>query len=238
MISIFRLISFYGGLFFGTIYYCSLGLVQLLYQPHDEVIHRISKTWGFFILKCAHINLDIHGKMPTHNLPAIFITNHQSMLDLFISCVVSPIKTTAIAKKSFKYYPVLGWFMKAAHVIFIDRHHHQRAVESMKVAKAIVESGYSIMIAPEGTRTRTGELQPLKKGAFYLALQTGLPIIPITIVNAYQLFPRHAWMPKPGTIQVYIDEPIFTKTWTETSLPEHIENIRHVFLKHLSETSG
>lgn len=189
--------------------------------------------WGKFNLRHAQITLDIHGQENLARTPAIFVINHQSMLDVFIMSSILPEKTLPIAKKSFITIPILGWFLKTMGVVFIDRYHPSKALEGMKQARESIEQGLSIVMAPEGTRTKTGELQPLKKGAFYLAIQTQLPLIPITIVGAYDLFPKSSWTPHPGTVKVYIDPPLSTEHWSIETIPTHMEELRDIFLSHL-----
>lgn len=231
----FWFIRFYSVLIISILYYFGIGFLSLLFKPKETVIDWAAKNWGTLVLKGAGIRLHVSGGEYLKKTPAIFVSNHQSMLDFFIMCQMRPSKTTAVAKKSLFRIPILGWFMKIANIIFIDRFHKERAAEAMEQARHIVEKGYSILIAPEGTRTRTGELQPLKKGAFHLALQTHLSMIPITIVNAYDLFPRHAFFPRPGTIDIFIDPPIETTSWTEQTLPQAIDQVRTIFLSHLEK---
>jgi len=209
----------------------------LCFLSQEKVIEWAAHGWGTFNLKQAGITLEVVGKENLDKRPAILVVNHQSMLDLFIMCALRPPKTLPVSKKSMRYIPLLGLFMKSAGVIFIDRYNPKKAMAAMKETYEVVQKkGYSILMAPEGTRTKTGELSPLKKGAFYLALQTKLPMIPITLVNAFQLFPKSAWSPKPGSIQVFIDSPILTETWTEENLSFQIDNVRRIFLTHLSRT--
>ena len=193
----------------------------------------VAHSWGRFNLKHAGVTLEVHNRNYLTHTPALFVVNHQSMLDVFIMSSLLPYKTLPIAKKSFGHIPILGWFLKAIGAVLIDRYNPQKALEGMKYAREIIERGFSIVIAPEGTRTKTGELQPLKKGAFYLAIQTKLPMILVTIVGAYSLFPKSSWIPKKGPVAVFIDPPLPTEQWTIETIPQHMEDVRSVFLSHL-----
>ena len=194
----------------------------------------VAHGWGKFNLKHSQITLNIHGQENLTRTPAIFVINHQSMTDIFIISALLPDKTLPIAKKSFGTIPILGWFLRATGVVLIDRYNPSKALEGMKQAKdIIIKQGLSIVMAPEGTRTKTGELQPLKKGAFYLAIQTKLPMIPITIVGAYDLFPKSSWIPKSGCVTVHIDPPLDTRHWSIETIPTHMEELRTIFLNHL-----
>ncbi len=197
------------------------------------MINWTAHSWGRFNLKHSQITLDIHGQENLARTPAIFVINHQSMIDLFTMSALLPENALPIAKKSFGHIPILGWFLRAAGVVLIDRYNPAKALEGMKQAKNSIDKGLSIVMAPEGTRTKTGELQPLKKGAFYLAIQTKLPMIPITIVGAYDLLPKSSWLPKSGTVTVYVDPPLTTTHWTIETISTHIELVRTIFLNHL-----
>jgi len=228
-----KFLSFYFLLSFSILWYCTFGFILLLFKPKREVIQWVAHGWGRFNLNHAHITLELHGQDHLSKTPAIFVINHQSMLDLFIMSALLPDHTLPIAKKSFIYIPILGWFLKAVGVVLIDRHNPLKALEGMKQAREMIEQGISIVIAPEGTRTQTGELGPLKKGAFYLAMQTKLPMIPIIIAGAYDLFPKSSWIPRPGTVTVTITPPLSTHAWTPETLSQHITQVRSFFLSHL-----
>ncbi len=222
-----------------TIFYFGRAFFELLSISTPDsalnLIQRTARIWGAAILKYSGIELEVIGDREILSRePASVVINHPSLLDFFVWCILAPPNTPALAKKSLRYLPIIGWFMKKAGIIFIDRFHRERAMKSMEEAKTLIlENKRSLLIAAEGTRTYTGELQPLKKGAFYLALQTKLPMIPVTIVGAYALFPRHVWYPKPGKILVYIDPPMDTHTWTEKSLPQAMDEVTHIFQSHL-----
>lgn len=230
---IFRFISFYGLLWFSTVYYFGIAFLVFLLTRHEGCITWAARGWGKFNLRNAGVTLDIHGTEHLNTSPALFVLNHQSLLDMFIMCSLLPENVRPIAKRSFLYIPVLGLFMKLVGVVLLERHDPQRAMVGMREAKKLIDKGFSLVIAPEGTRTQTGELQPLKKGAFHLAIQTRIPMVPITIVNAYQLFPRSLWLPQSGTVQVFIDAPISTEHWSTDTLSHHIETVRFIFLGHL-----
>lgn len=233
--TLWKSFSFYALLFASTSYYFGLGLIFLFFwRKKEDVIAWVASHWGKFNLKQAGIQLDIVGLENTHTRPAIFIYNHQSILDIFILSTLISHKTLPMAKKSFLYFPFLGWFMKTVGAVFVERHDPQKAMLSLKQAQKVIREGYSFVMAPEGTRTRTGELLPFKRGAFQLALQMKLPIIPIIFSNAYSLFPKDAWSPHAGIVKVKILPPIDAAHWSMNILPEKIEEIRNVYLTYLT----
>jgi putative phosphoserine phosphatase/1-acylglycerol-3-phosphate O-acyltransferase len=117
--------------------------------------------------------------------------------------------------------------------VFIDRGDTQKAIEALKPAVAALREGRSIAIAPEGTRSRTGKLARFKKGAFHIAMQAGVPIVPIVFRNALDVLPRGAVVLRPATVEVVVLPPIDTRGWTRESLDQRIEEVRASYLEVL-----
>ena len=125
--------------------------------------------------------------------------------------------------------------MMAAGVIFIDRKNREKAIEAMKPAVDALKEGTSIIIFPEGTRSRDYKLGPFKKGAFHLAMEAGVPIVPVVIRNAHDAMPRGANLFRSVAIEVIALPPISTKRWKKEQLNERIAKIRGLFLKELGQ---
>ena len=231
--NVLKFLWFVTRLTLGSFWIYFKGILHLYWKPKFEVIQGVGHAWGKFVLDISRVNLHIQGEENLKKIPAIFITNHQSTLDIFILCALAPYKALPVAKKTLKYIPFVGTFMKKVGVVFIDRFQPDKALQGMLQAKKLAQSGISIIMAPEGTRSRTGELMPFKKGAFYLALETGYPIIPIVIRGAFELYPRDAWMPKPGTVYVEIGEPISTQNWKREPLHTHIQSVRDWYFERI-----
>jgi 1-acyl-sn-glycerol-3-phosphate acyltransferase len=139
--------------------------------------------------------------------PVIFMSNHESQLDPPLLIWAIPVPAVYLAKKEVKYIPFVGWACLCAGVIWIDRANHDKAVASIKEAAHKIRGGRNVVIFPEGTRTRTGQLLPFKKGGFNLALDAGVPIVPLATVGGYQSLPPGGRGIKPGRIVVSFGEP-------------------------------
>lgn len=139
--------------------------------------------------------------------PAIFMSNHESQLDPPLLIGAIPVQAVYIAKKEVKYIPFVGWAAMCAGVIWIDRGNHERAMASIREAARKIRGGRNVVIFPEGTRTRTGQLLPFKKGGFNLALEAGVPIVPLATVGGYQTLPPGARGIRPGHYVVSFGEP-------------------------------
>jgi 1-acyl-sn-glycerol-3-phosphate acyltransferase len=140
--------------------------------------------------------------------PVIFMSNHESQMDPPVLIAALPLPAVYIAKQELKYLPFIGWAAWAAGVIFIDRRDRERALRSIHDAALQIRGGKSVVIFPEGTRSRTGQLLPFKKGGFALALDAGVPIIPIATVGGFQVLPRGTLRFRPGRYLVLVGEPV------------------------------
>lgn len=184
----------------------------------------------------AGLRLAVKGEeFLTSHRPAVFIFNHQSGADMFIMSKLIRKDATAIAKAELKSYPILGQVLSAAGVIFIDRKDKEKAIEALKPAVEALKSGTSIAIAPEGTRSVSYNLGAFKKGAFHLAMQSKVPIVPIVIKNAHDAMPKGSNLLKPTLIEVVVLEPIATDKWTLKNMDTNIKKVRNLYLKELGQ---
>lgn len=154
----------------------------------------------------------------------IFISNHRSYLDTATLYVFAGRRIGLVAKKELLKVPIFGYGMAIGNVIAIDRSNREKAKESLEKAKQIVRDGYSFGVFAEGTRAMPGELLPFKKGAIHLALQTGLPIVPVAFKNTDRLMGKKTGVAYAGTIEMAILPPISTEGKTiEDIMPLLIE---------------
>jgi putative phosphoserine phosphatase/1-acylglycerol-3-phosphate O-acyltransferase len=123
--------------------------------------------------------------------------------------------------------------MALVGTVFIDRFDHQRALEALRPAVEALSRGISLAIAPEGTRSTTPRPGRFKKGAFFMAMQAGVPIVPIVLRNTLDALPKHWLFVRPTTVDVVVLPPIETKGWTRDSLDEHIAEIHQRYLEVL-----
>ncbi|HCQ00390.1 MAG TPA: 1-acyl-sn-glycerol-3-phosphate acyltransferase, partial [Candidatus Latescibacteria bacterium] len=113
--------------------------------------------------------------------------------------------------------PILGWCMRLAGYISVDRSNPKKAIRSLKQAAQRLQDGYPALVFPEGTRTKTGTLQPFKMGAFLLAIEAGVPVVPVGIVGSFDILVRDSMRIRPGVqVHVYIGPPIKTKDYTSS----------------------
>jgi putative phosphoserine phosphatase/1-acylglycerol-3-phosphate O-acyltransferase len=167
--------------------------------------------------------------------PCVFLHNHLTNFDSFLVSKVVRGGVSGVGKKEIGKNPVgalLGWALDAA---MIDRSDTAKAIEQMQPMVDKLREGVSLAIAPEGTRSTTGVLGPFKKGAFHVAMQAGVPIVPVVLRNADVLGPASATMMRPGTVQVAVLPPVPTANWSVKDLNEHVAAVRQMFVDTLAD---
>src|SRR5262252_8636655 len=188
----------------------------------------------------AGVRLDVRGGEHLAARPAVFLFNHQSQLDVLILAKLLHGGFTGVAKKELASAPGFGLIFRLADVAFVDRHDHDQAVKALGPAVQKLRDGISLVIAPEGTRSPTPALGPFKKGAFHVAMEAGVPIVPIVIRNAGELMWRNARVTHSGTVQVAVLPPVPTTDWVPAYLDAYVREVRGQYLMTLANwpTSG
>ncbi len=183
-------------------------------------------------MKIVGIKLHVSGaeNVPKDE-PVIFIANHCSHLDIAVLCRSLPVNLHFIGKKELVWMPVVGWYMFIAGHIFIDRSNKRKAVASLKKAAQKIKNGKSVVMYPEGTRSKTGQLGPFKKGAFHLALDAGVPVVPIYIDGTYSVWPTKSNTITPGDVVVRIGAPIASSNYTKKTVKEFMADARSAIEK-------
>jgi 1-acyl-sn-glycerol-3-phosphate acyltransferase len=138
----------------------------------------------------------------------IFMANHVSNIDPPLLIPLLPHRVTVLVKKELFKIPIFGRAMRMGDFVPIDRRNRDAAVASVRVAEETVRRGLHMVIFPEGTRSRDGRLLPFKKGPFYLAMETGVPIVPITILGTEKLLPKGKALARPGEVEVIFHPPV------------------------------
>ncbi|HEU4427544.1 MAG TPA: HAD-IB family hydrolase [Myxococcota bacterium] len=205
-------------------------------RSQREGLNVAASAWSELATAFAGITLDVRGEenLWSHR-PAVFVFNHQSGVDAMLLAKLLRKDYAGIAKKEIRDVPILGAAFEFAGTVFIDRANTQQAIEAMAPAVEALKQGRSIAIAPEGTRSRTPRLGRFKKGAFHLAMQAGVPIVPIVFKNTLDVLPRGAIVLRPANVEAVVLPPIDTSHWTRETLDAEIEAVRKRFLEVLGQ---
>lgn len=186
------------------------------------------------------LQLDVKGEehLWSHR-PAVFVFNHQSKADIIITARLLRRDIAGIGKQEIKKLPVLGKVLEFGGIVYIDRSNSASAIDAMTpLVDAMRNEGKSVVLAPEGTRTISPKLGPFKKGAFHLAMQAGVPIVPIVIRNAGDVAPKGDFVFRAATVEVEVLEPVDTSAWDVSTIDQHVDEVRGLFLQALGQDSG
>jgi putative phosphoserine phosphatase/1-acylglycerol-3-phosphate O-acyltransferase len=194
---------------------------------------------GDLSLLASGVQLDVHG---AHHIwdaqPAVFLFNHQSQLDVLVLGGLLRGNFAPVAKKELATNPLFGPLMRLLETAFIDRADNAQARKALEPAVERLRSGTSVVIAPEGTRSATPSPGRFKKGAFHLAMQAGVPVVPLVFRNTGELMSRNAMIIHPGVVQVAVLPPIDVSDWDPDDLDEHVESVRQLYLDTLAHWPG
>jgi putative phosphoserine phosphatase / 1-acylglycerol-3-phosphate O-acyltransferase len=217
-----------------TAFLLGLPLAFVTGRP-KELIDFSLAAWGDLGTALAGIDLRVEGEEHLwSDRPAVFIFNHQSALDVLLLAKLLRRDYVGVAKKELRRVPFLGALAAFTGTIFVDRADSKSAIRALQPAVDALRAGTSLAIAPEGTRTPTPRLAPFKKGAFHMAMQARVPIVPIVIKNALDALPKHALVIRPATVEVVVHPPIPTRDWSRDTLDDRIAEIRRLYEETLA----
>lgn len=170
----------------------------------------IAEVWSRGLLLIGRVGVQVQGLENIPQGPAVYASNHGSALDIPIVFAHVPVDFRIIHKRSLRWLPLLGQAMWAAGHIAIDRSHPFRARRSLDAAANRIRQGTSVIVFPEGTRSRDASVGRFKRGSFALALDAGVPVVPFSIVGVKDVVPEGLTTLQPGTVQVFIHPPVPT----------------------------
>jgi 1-acyl-sn-glycerol-3-phosphate acyltransferase len=211
--------------FFGMI----IILVSFLYKD-GRFIHSLLRGWAKSILWISRIKVTVKGDIPNIDSAKsyIYMCNHQSNFDIPVLLAYLPAEAKWLAKAELFKIPIFGYAMHRSGYISIDRSNRKSAFESLNRAAHIIKEGVSVLIFPEGTRSKDGNIKPFKKGGFVLAVDSGVPVVPIIIHGTRAIMPKKQMIIKPGHVTLEIREPIETSSYTRKNKDRLLERVREV----------
>jgi len=192
-----------------------------------RLLYRMFIFGAYTGVRLAGVRVEVIGRERFDNSRSyIFMTNHTSNLDPPIQVPLIPRRTSVMVKKELFKMPILGTAMRLGDLVPVDRGNRDAGVEAVRAAKTVVEKGLNMLIYVEGKRSFDGKLLPFKKGPFYLAIECGVPVIPMTIVGTHYAMPKARFAIKPATVQVIFHDPVEPKDFgTREQLMEKVRNV-------------
>jgi 1-acyl-sn-glycerol-3-phosphate acyltransferase len=205
--------------------------------PQSPLIDRLVRAWARVVLWGGGVRLHVIGAENVDPSASYVVTsNHQSSFDIMAHFLALPVPIRFLAKKELFGVPLLGWALKRLNMVPVDRSAGKTVYEEIEQnAAATIAEGKSIIVYPEGTRTKNGDLLPFKKGAFFIAVHTGLAVLPTTIVGSHEAWLPRARIIRGGTVTVAIGEPIPTHNLTVDDAPRLRDEARSVIESKLIE---
>ena len=199
-------------------------------------VHLVARIWARGILFASRIKVTVHGLAnidPTQSY--VYMANHQSNFDIPVLLACLPVQFRWLAKAELFKIPIFGRAMRGAGYVKIDRFNQKSAFESINEAAAKMKNGVSVMIFPEGTRSRDGKLKSFKKGGFVMAVDAGAPIVPIVLKGTRAIMEKSSLKINTGEVSLNIEAPIATADFTRENKDGLIESVRAVIREGLEK---
>ncbi len=216
-----------------------LGMLLMLITWNGIWVHKVNCLYLFspMIRLISGVRVKAHGlKKIDRNRAFIYVANHESHLDIVALASVMPVGLFYIAKKELAKVPIMGQYIRFIGHIFIDRKDKEKSMQSMRLAASKIKAGKNVISFPEGTRSKTGEVQIFKRGSFVIAKEGGIPIVPIAISGSRKLLASGSFALRPGTIDVFIGDEISPNKFPNMRTEELAEMARQQIISMLSAT--
>ncbi len=249
-----RSFGFWDGLFYSVVMWGGVSILTFFFSVLDILImfplsllsdrgtrwmiHQNSIRWSRSIIRWSTIwRIIVTGREHLQKgKHYIIIANHQSLLDILAVCAALPINFKFLAKRGLFLIPFMGWAMALARYIPVDRASHKSGRDAMRRITGVLEKSISVLLFPEGTRSSDGKIQAFKMGAFKLAQDNGVEILPIVVDGTGQALPKKSWLiKKKSTFIVSIGKPVSLTDLGNSSLEEVKEKIRHEMIGRLAK---
>jgi 1-acyl-sn-glycerol-3-phosphate acyltransferase len=217
-----------------TIVLGTLSLLSTLVDPSGDFGHRCARAWAWLILRTTGVRVDVRGLQQIDTRSSyVFAANHQSIYDIPIVFWSLPLQLRIIAKASLGRFPFLGWHLQRTGHLLVDRTNPGAGV--LKKMARLVRGARSLIVFPEGTRSVDGRVGRFKGGTFLLAIDAGLPIVPLSIARSRFVMRKGRLMTCPGDVTLTVHAPIPTAGVTREQARELAERVRAIVRQDVDE---
>jgi 1-acyl-sn-glycerol-3-phosphate acyltransferase len=220
-----------------TIVYGTASLLVSFFDPQRRRQNAVERAWARALLAASGVKIKVEGlENITKDGSYIFVSNHLSYMDTPVALASIPVRFRFLAKRGLFQIPFLGWHLGRAGHIQVPREDARAAVKTMTVAAQVVrEEGISLLIFPEGGRSRNGEMGDFKEGAAYIAIKAGVPLVPIALKGTREVLPFGSGVVKKGRVTVRIGEPVPTSQASPHDRLRLTEELHHRIVALLEE---
>ncbi len=207
-----------------------LGIIALAVSLTDKTgnsSHKVAQIWARSILRVSGVGVSVRGRRHIDpERPMIYMSNHQSLFDIPVLLGHLPVQFRWLAKAELFRIPIFGHAMRRAGYISIDRTDRKSAFESLARAAGMIRDGVSVLIFPEGTRSRSNTVRPFKKGGFVLAVDSGVPVAPVITLGPHEIMPKGQLIITPKDVTVEIRPPIDAGQYSRKTKDRLLERVR------------
>lgn len=226
-------------IYFYTAMCGTASLVGSLFDPRGRWQHACARGWSWLILKTSGIRVKVEGlENVDPNRTTIYCANHPSAMDIPILLLTLPVQFRFLAKRPLFHIPFLGWHLRRSGHIPVDRERPREALESLDQAAKKIREGRSVVLFPEGHRSRDCRMLPFKAGSFYLAIRAGVPIVPITLNGTRAVLKPDTLHVRPGKAEVIAHPPMPTTGLTLDDVQALSERVRNQILSRFQTSEG
>ncbi|MEH7013044.1 lysophospholipid acyltransferase family protein [Neobacillus niacini] len=205
-------------------------LRHLPVKERDKIAHEYPKRFSKMFMKLTGSKVSVEGLDLIPDGPIVFIANHESDFDIPVLLGIIDKPFGFVSKIEVKKVPIISSWLDAINCVLIDRKNRQQALNSMQEAVKLLKEGHSLVIFPEGTRSKGGPVQPFKVGGIRLAQDAGVPIVPIAIKGTADVFEKNGRLIKPAHIKVTIGQHIDPKVYCHKEYKEIAEDVRQLII--------
>ena len=212
----------------GTAVLSIVVVIAALFRHRGALYDWAARSWSRWIIWASGSRIKIEGiEHVTAHRAQIIASNHQSWFDVWALAAIIPKRYRFIAKEELRRVPLFGLAWESCGHISIDRKDRTQAIRALDAAAELMRDDHSaVVIFPEGTRSPTGELLPFKKGAFMMALRTGIEIVPAAVLGSRAVQKKGDWRVRPGTIIVRFGPPIDSSSYDEAHREQLMQAVR------------
>jgi 1-acyl-sn-glycerol-3-phosphate acyltransferase len=197
-----------------TLYTAFWGGVACLAAPFDRdgrAVVWVGRQWVRWILRTCGVRVDVDGlENVPRDRPCVYMSNHQSVFDIAAIVATLPVSWNFVAKRELTWIPFFGWALALGHQIIVDRRNREASVRSLARAAERVRAGANVIIFPEGTRSPDASIREFKSGGFHLAIQAGVPIVPVAVSGSWRVARKGSLRIDSGRVLVRYGKPIPT----------------------------
>jgi 1-acyl-sn-glycerol-3-phosphate acyltransferase len=196
-------------------------------EEKDKLVYQIARNWAKSLVELSGSTVEVKGQENIPDGPVLFVSNHQSAFDIPILIGYIDKPKAFIAKAEIRKMPIVGAWMEVMQCIFMNRKSIRQSLQAINKGAECLKKGYSLVIFPEGTRSKDGLLREFKPGSFKLAMKSRVPIVPITIRNSFKIQEKSSFMITPAKVEVIISQPVFIADIGEdgTVIADHIQEL-------------